>query len=108
MFARAHRLRRSHAIIAALRRGARRSHGPLTCYLLPSQGSRVAVIVDTKVSKLAVRRNLIKRRIRAVLREVGLPQGDLVVRAQAGSVTLEYGQLKQHLTQCLRAVSSSH
>jgi ribonuclease P protein component len=63
------------------------------------------VIVDKKVSKLAIVRNLIKRRIRAILRQQGLPEGHLVVRAYQGAASLSHEQISKHLQVCLRAPS---
>lgn len=105
MFTRSQRLRRSHDIVAVLRRGVRKSHGPLTCYLVKGPSPRTTIIVDKKVSKLAVERNQIKRRLRAALRTHGW-QGDLVIRANQGAQPLTYEQLSTHLAQCLRALSS--
>ncbi|MEZ0286795.1 MAG: ribonuclease P protein component [Candidatus Paceibacterota bacterium] len=107
MFPRSSRLRRSHDILTVFRRGSRRSHGPLTCYLFPTvkDGHRVAVIVDKKVSKLAVERNVVKRRIRAALKECSLPQGNLVVKAHTGSVDLSYQSIRDSLSSCLRVLS---
>jgi ribonuclease P protein component len=103
VFPRANRLRRSHEILTVFRRGNRTSQGPLTCYLTPGSGSQVAVIVDKKVSKLAVERNKVKRLVRAALREIGLPEGKIVVRAYAGSTDLSYDQIRANLSSCLRA-----
>jgi ribonuclease P protein component len=67
---------------------------------------KIAVVVDTKISKKAVERNLVKRRIRAALREIGAPAGELIVRALKGAETLSYPELRDQLTQCLRKVQS--
>lgn len=107
MFPRANRLRRSHEILTVFRRGARRSAGPLSCHLTPGSGFKVAVVVDKKVSKLATQRNLVKRRIRAALKELPLPEGSLVVRAYAGSVDLSFDQIRANLSSCLRVPKSS-
>lgn len=108
MFSRANRLRRSHEILTVFRRGNRRTSGPLSCHLLPDKESQVAVIIDKKVSKLATQRNEAKRRIRAALREIGLPTGKLVVRAYPGVLELSYDQIRSHLKSCLPATPSSN
>jgi ribonuclease P protein component len=102
MFPRANRLRHSHEILTVFRRGTRRSRGPLTCYLIPASQVQVAVIVDKKVSKLATQRNLVKRRIRAALREMELPQSKIAVRAYQGVLDLSYDQIRANLSSCLR------
>jgi len=62
---------------------------------------KVTVIVSTKVSKKATERNLLKRRIRAILKENGLPEGELVIRANPGSETLSYEELAQKVGNAL-------
>lgn len=100
MLPRANRLRRSDDIVAVLRRGSRRSSGPITAYSSGGPTSRATVIVDKKVSKRAVVRNQVKRRIRAVLHEQ-LPAGNVVIRAYPGAETLEFNVLREHVLKCL-------
>jgi ribonuclease P protein component len=103
MLARAHRLRHTHDIVTTLRRGTRRSAGSVSAvYLSKPAPVRATVIVDKKVSKRAVVRNKIKRRMRALLREQLPESGDLVVRAFPGAEKVPFPDLKQQLTTCLR------
>jgi ribonuclease P protein component len=103
------RLHDTADIIASLRRGVRASLGPVTCSLLRKAGtlSRVTVIVDTKVSKKATERNLLKRRVRAILHEATLPTGDLVVRVYPQARDLPFSSLHNQVTQCLKRLSPS-
>lgn len=103
MFPRDRRIRTTADIIAALRKGQKFSSGPVSCYFLSKPGSlsRATVIVDTKVSKLATQRNLLKRQARAILADAPLPAGDLVVRLYAGSQNLSFPSLQAHLQRCL-------
>jgi ribonuclease P protein component len=107
MFPREQRLRRSSDVITTLRKGKRFSCGPLTCSFIPKPDklSRVTVVVDTKVSKLAVVRNLVKRRIRSALHNHTLPAGDLVIRAYPAVVVLPYSQINYLVEQCLKRLS---
>lgn len=62
--------------------------------------TRFAVVVGTKVHKRAVRRNLIKRRIRAALIELipGIKSGfDVVISARTASLDKTAAQIKQEL-----------
>jgi ribonuclease P protein component len=65
----------------------------------------VTVIVDKKVSKLAVERNLVKRRLRAILAANSLPNGSTIVRGFSGVETMSYEQLSSSLQQCLKKLS---
>lgn len=107
MFPRSQRIRKTHDLLAVLRRGRRVKSGVVTCSFLskPATLSRITVIVDTKVSKLAVTRNLLKRRVRMILKESDLPAGDLVVRLWRGAADLSFGQLRAEVEQCLKRLT---
>jgi len=107
MFPRVQRLRRSSDVVAALRKGRRFSYGPITCHFQarPDREGRVTVVVDTKASKKAVVRNLLKRRARAILQTTPLPKGDLVVRVYAPALVLSHLDLQNCLQQCLKKLS---
>ncbi|MEM7618559.1 MAG: ribonuclease P protein component [Pseudomonadota bacterium] len=69
-------------------------------------GIRYGLTVSKKVSKLAVKRNLIKRRLRAVAQEV-LPDYaaqnlDVVLIARAGADTKDFDILKRDFIWCLK------
>lgn len=71
MLAQQHRLAKESDIRAVLRRG-RAFHSPtmvLRVLRAPHTTRRWTVVVGTKVSKKAVIRNKVKRRIRAIVRE---------------------------------------
>lgn len=79
----------------------------LTIKFLVVQGpvSRFCFSVSNKVSKLATKRNLIKRRLRHAIREL-LPQirggYDVVVIAKPEIVSVSYQEIKQTLERALR------
>jgi len=104
MFPKEQRLKKSQEIITVLRKGTRRNAPVVACSFLSRPGTvtRTAVIVGTKVSKLAVVRNLCKRRVRAILEAATLPEGDLVIQLRPGSQNLSFDQLQAQVTQCLR------
>ena len=101
MFPQALRLRTNKEILSTYRKGERIRRGNITLFFLPSPDTKVTVIVDTKLSKRAVVRNLLKRQIRAVLEVTDLPQGHLVVRAYPGLEKILFPELKATILQCL-------
>ena len=107
MFPASKRIHTTKDILHVLRHGARRNQAVVACSFVKKPGtvSRVAVIVDTKVSKKATVRNLCKRRVRAILQASVLPVGDLVVRLRPGAPDLTFGQLQANLTACLRSLA---
>ena len=67
--------------------------------------SRFGVVVGLKVHKKAVRRNLLKRRIREILRshlEEIKPGYDVMVLTQAKALEDEYAELETQLLSCLK------
>ncbi len=71
--------------------------------LLPH--SRFGVVIGIKVHKRAVKRNLLRRRIREILRkhltEIK-PGYDVMVMAQTRALDLEYAELETQLLSCLK------
>jgi ribonuclease P protein component len=105
-----HRLRRRQDFSQVYKTGLRRHTPNLTLRALkhrPGQASEptcVGISISLKVSKRAVVRNLIKRRIRAVLRQL-LPQFSqgwrIVVVVQPSATECAYEQFLQELKQLL-------
>ena len=63
--------------------------------------TRFAVVVGTKIHKRAVKRNLVKRRIRASLVELMprlKPGFDVIISARTGIIDKTFPQIKQELT----------
>lgn len=109
MFSRRHRLTTTKAILQVLRRGDRQVVGCVSCSFLKKPGTlgKVTVIVDSKVAKKAVDRNRLKRQARAILRERGLPEGELTVRFLKGAPDRSYPEINAHLSECLRRVTTT-
>jgi len=103
VFPRAQRLQTTQDILTVLRKGTRRSTGVVACsfYAKPGSLSKITVIVDSKVAKNATMRNLLKRRVRAFLRSITLPEGDLVIRLHKGAPELSYSELISQIQKCL-------
>ena len=103
MFPRSQRIRTSEDIIKVIRHGKRRSQGIVTCYFLAKPGtlSRITVIVDSKVSKKAVVRNLLKRQVRAILASTALTSGDTIIRLFKGAEGIRFQELQVLVQQCL-------
>ena len=76
-----------------------------------SEPTRIGIAVGQKVSKRAVVRNLIKRRIRAACRQL-LPQlkpgRDIVIVARAASTHCEYHEFLQQLKQLFTSAEILH
>ncbi|MDR3547893.1 MAG: ribonuclease P protein component [Candidatus Pacebacteria bacterium] len=63
--------------------------------------SGCAVVVSKKISKTSVRRHLLKRRIRAALKEWCSRDYVLIVYARAGSSSLPYSAIAEELSRLL-------
>jgi len=85
-------------------------HGTLFLFLRQriqeSQERAVGIVVSRKVGK-AVRRNLVKRRVRAFLREnpKQLPLGKLVIIAKQSSGTSNWAEIAEDLGKNLQALN---
>lgn len=100
MLPRQYRLRLSKDIKAVYKGGKRLFHPLFRLVVLPtvSQNWRAAIVVSTQVSKKAVDRNRIKRRLRAIVweRRLQLKSGyDLVIVAQPPACTATAAQLAE-------------
>lgn len=73
-------------------------------YLDGAEIGGCAVVVSKKVARLAVSRHLIKRRIKAVLKEWCIPGRIIVVHARSGIAPVPFAALKEELDALLRSV----
>jgi ribonuclease P protein component len=99
------RLRSSTAIHAALRRGTVTHRPTLVVHALarPDGPPRVAVVAGRKLGS-AVRRNRAKRRLRAALRSLALPEAiDLVVVARPPALRAPFARIVEDLRAALEA-----
>ena len=103
----AHRLTRSAGFSLAIRTGRRAGSATLVVHLACPDGEdqpRVGFVVSRAVGN-AVTRNRVKRRLRALVRELSLPSGSLlVVRALPPSAGASYAELRDDLSRCLTRV----
>jgi ribonuclease P protein component len=106
-----HRLRHSDAFLRTVRSG-RRAGGPaLVVHLhvdrsLEGTSPKVGFVVSRAVGS-AVARNLVKRRLRHVVKEflAALPaSSELVVRVQPAAATMTSAELRSALGRCLHRV----
>ena len=112
MLAAAQRLRRHGEFASAIRGGRRAGRGVIVVHLMspeigtkPARSPRAGFVVPKSVGA-AVDRNLVKRRLRQLVRERldDLPAGsDLVVRALPGAATRPYPQIAADLDGALGA-----
>jgi ribonuclease P protein component len=97
VLAKANRVVRPEDFRAAVRRGRRRAFPEAVVYRLPREGEpiRFGFIISRAVGG-AVERNKLRRRLRAVGREIvdgGRSGEDVVVRALPGSAQLSWAEL---------------
>ena len=103
MLPKAHRSVDKSSIIPTIREGQKKKYGSLSFYLLKvSTPLRVVVIVSKKVSKKAVERNLLRRRIYSIIKDLKVVKdhtGILVIRAFPNSCDIEYQNLRKDIEQ---------
>ena len=100
------RLRLSKDIQTVYRRGVKRFHPFFRTVFLKTQESesRATVVVSTRVSKKAVERNRIKRRLRPILKKIlnqAGPSRDVVVVVQQRALQANTAELEQALRRLL-------
>ncbi len=107
MLPRSARLTTTSEISGVVRRGSRVQSGPLVLHHLPGRrGPRFAFIV-TKSHGNAPQRNLLRRRLRAIARQVMDPlTGDFVVRVRPDLGDASWSRLSRAFTQCVRSCVS--
>src|SRR5262245_19025335 len=113
MLAAEQRLRQAGDFSAAIRSGERAGRGGLVIHLYPARtdgGARAGFVVPRAVGP-AVTRNLVRRRLRHLLRErlSALPAGsDLVVRVLPAAARASYLTLGADLDAALAAAQRHH
>ena len=114
MLAPDHRLRHSDAFRRTVKSGRRAGSPALVVHLLvdptlQSESPKVGFVVSKAVGS-AVARNLVKRRLRHVVREflTMLPaSSELVVRAQPVAAGMTSAELRVELARCLQRVGAA-
>jgi ribonuclease P protein component len=84
--------------------GVRRRSGPITMTVV-SDGSadiRVAYAINRSVGS-AVRRNRLRRRVRAIVREIELAPGIYLIGVTAAAAALSHDELAAHVRTAARA-----
>lgn len=112
MFSDNFRLRKKSDVDHVFRRGKMISGGLLLFKFVPSRvpHARTAVLVGTKISKLAVKRNRIKRRLREAVQPLlpGLPPIDLLVIGRTLKIAdVHFSELTKECELLLRKLRSS-
>lgn len=106
MLAKANRITSADDYRAVVRRGAKVAGAHTVSYLRPRESgtdARFGFIVSKKVGP-AVRRNLVRRRLKAVCHEAlgeGVQGIDVVVRALPGAADVEWGELRAEVLDAL-------
>ncbi len=129
MLSKENRLRKEKDIVRVLKHG-RRIYSPLLRFSVlktSAEFSRCAVVVSTKVAKRSTARNLLKRRIREIVRVSMLDfkySYDIVINALDESVTYlvprqkgkrtphecvaSFDSLTQSIAQCIKKINQLH
>jgi ribonuclease P protein component len=106
-----HRLRRTDAFRRTVKSGRRAGSRALVLHLLieravDDEHPKVGFVVSRAVGS-AVERNLVKRRLRHIVKEFMTtlpPSSKLVVRAQPVAASMTSAELRAELARCLRRV----
>lgn len=77
-----------------------------SCTKQESSFLKVAIVISKKVAKKATDRNLLKRRVHAVIHKKSPPKGVYIIYARKNSQTLSYKEIEQELTTLLSLGSS--
>ena len=110
MFARPFRLSRQVIAEVSGSSAAKRAtseHFSAVCMQTDSAAGGCAVVVSKKVTKTSVGRHLLKRRVRAALKDWCRPSYALIIYGRAGSATLPYDVISDELSALLPRVGAS-
>lgn len=107
------RLRRRRDFARVYKTGQTHHAGIMSVKAMPNhrEGSRLAVVVSTKISKKAVVRNRIRRRIMALIREMWpqvAPGYDIIVIVRQDIHRAPIAEIREALTRCLKALRVLH
>ena len=106
MFAQRERLDR--VAFAHVYKVGKRIHTPgFVLIFVPSPDRKVAVVVGKKVAQSAVARNMLRRRLYAVLFEADVRTGHSVVIAKPPTRTYPYTKLQTEITTALKRAFGS-
>ena len=105
MLPREHRLRSSKEIREVISRGNRVSNSVATLHYRTASSNRFAIVVSKAIGN-AVQRNLVKRRVRAILSGhlVTKPKIEGVVRMRPGTASIEFDALRSELGRLLEKI----
>lgn len=98
MLSKTYRLRKRGSFTYVRVHGTRYSEPCISLTFIKGNCKRVGIVVSNKIGK-AVRRNLVKRRLRGAVAELlpGIPGGQYIIAARMGIEKLEYAGIKASL-----------
>ncbi len=102
MLKRAFRLRKRGSFAYVRAHGAKYNEHEISFVVLRGRGKHIGFIVSNKIGK-AVKRNLVKRRMRGVVGELfdRMADGQMIFIARAGIDKLTYGEIKSRMLDAL-------
>lgn len=94
----------THDLLITLKKGTTRNSGHFSIRKLANnhKESRISCVVSKKVAKTAVARNTLKRRMRALLREMVPKSGVYIVYAKKDASLLSGGEIRAELKALLK------
>src|SRR3989344_1252727 len=106
MFRKEKRIRLKDEIGLIFRKGQRRRSSLIAIWVYNKDRGpfRALIICSRKVDKRATRRNLLRRRVRDILRrdvELNFPKSDIIVEIQAVARNSSYSELKKDILNVL-------
>lgn len=103
MLAREHRITQGTDFSLVMRSGVRIGRRNVVLYGIKKPGEFKAGIIVSKAVGNAVKRNLVKRRLREIVRsELGTSNLWLVVRALPAAAQADFAELREDMTSALR------
>ena len=103
MLSKRYRLRKRGSFSYVRVHGTRKSESCISFVYIPGRCKRIGIVVSNKIGK-AVKRNLVKRRMRGAAAELidGIKNGQMVFSAKPGIEKLGYAEIKKQMESLLR------
>ncbi len=107
MLSKRYRLRKRGSFSYVRVHGTRRSESCISFVYIPGRCKRIGIVVSNKIGK-AVKRNLVKRRMRGAAAELidSIRNGQMVFSAKPGIEKLTYAEIKTRMENLLKSAGA--